>query len=395
MDTQNRIDTRWRMKPTLFVNSDGVPGPAMRRFWRRQYVRLLRATWETFGLSDVFFRILWGKPTAFCLDTLFFALDPWIYPDCVKQPVVKPVFIIGHPRSGTTMLHRFINSTGEFACFQSWEMILSALTARKLFGRLFQAAMRSKRNVLVPAEAGHEQRLDSVEEEELLWFKYLSTQFVYVYTPLGFSEEPWDDVVFRDRQDARLRHEWMAYLKGCFQRHIYWKKKHRIVANMNYMGMGIKTLIGTFPDARIIYVDRPPEETIPSHLTLDFKVLDYLWDLKRIPGKKVREYLRKRYMYDVHYYRYINQLRHEGFFDVHDILQVPYEDIRKDFRRTIWRILEFAELPVSESMRRRIEEQHERQWHYRPVHSNLKLEDFGFSLEGLAKDLSGGDLSHR
>ncbi len=99
------------------LKAAGLPGKAMRQFWWTQYVRLLKATRHTFGCGKRFVWNLWKWPAILCLDSLLLALDSLTYPDCVRQPVIKPIFIIGHPRSGTTMLHRFMNSTGEFACF--------------------------------------------------------------------------------------------------------------------------------------------------------------------------------------------------------------------------------------------------------------------------------------
>ncbi len=103
------------------------------------------------------------------------------------------------------------------------------------------------------------------------------------------------------------------------------------------------------------------------------------------------KYIDRRYIHDVNYYRYIRRLRRKGFFNAHNILQVRYEDFQKDFRGTIKKVFEFAELPISEAMRLRIEEQHKKQSGYRPLHRNLKLEDFGLSIEKLAADLEADE----
>jgi len=45
----------------------------------------------------------------------------------------KPVFLIGHPRSGTTFLHKFIlKNCTEFKGMYLWEMIFPALSLRGL-----------------------------------------------------------------------------------------------------------------------------------------------------------------------------------------------------------------------------------------------------------------------
>uniref|UniRef100_A0A832A0Z1 Sulfotransferase n=1 Tax=Desulfacinum infernum TaxID=35837 RepID=A0A832A0Z1_9BACT len=356
----------------------------MLRFWWIMYLKVLRATRETFGLGKPFWRLLFGKPMMLVLDRACWALDRWIYPTLDGYKIEKPLFIIGPPRCGSTFLHRFLNEGGEFVCFRFWEIVFPALTARKLVGTFVRKRMARGKDVVIPEEAGHEQRLGSIEEEELLFYKYLNTQFVYVYTPLAFSEENWDAVVFGDDQPSDLILEWMEYLKACWQRQMLWTGKRRIIANMNYSGLRLKRLLEHFPDARVVFLDRSPLETIPSHLTLDRKVLELLWG-KKISREKIARYLEKRYRYDIAYYRYVRRLEKEGFFESSRVLRVPYEELKRDFARVVQSIFVFGELRMSEAMERRVWEQSQKQRNYRPRHQNLTLEDFGLSAKEVLK----------
>ncbi|MBV8862130.1 MAG: sulfotransferase, partial [Mycobacterium sp.] len=63
-------------------------------------------------------------------------LDHLFYPSHRKQPIDRPIFIIGNPRSGTTFLHRLLVGAGGMAAFELWEMLFPAITARKLLGRV-------------------------------------------------------------------------------------------------------------------------------------------------------------------------------------------------------------------------------------------------------------------
>ena len=72
----------------------------------RHYLRLYRVIGTTFGV--------WFRPLgAFGLlqlrqviSAITLGLDYVFYPSHRKQPIDRPIFIIGNPRSGTTFLHR-------------------------------------------------------------------------------------------------------------------------------------------------------------------------------------------------------------------------------------------------------------------------------------------------
>ena len=63
-------------------------------------------------------------------------LDRLVFPRYKDEPLDRPIFIIGNPRSGTTFLHRFLLSNGGLSAFELWEMLFPAITARKLLGRI-------------------------------------------------------------------------------------------------------------------------------------------------------------------------------------------------------------------------------------------------------------------
>ena len=73
---------------------------------------------------------------------LFLLLDEMLFPGYRKQEVKAPVFIIGNPRSGTTLLHRLMNMDGKtFTSFQVWELIFApSITQRKLVWGIIKIA---------------------------------------------------------------------------------------------------------------------------------------------------------------------------------------------------------------------------------------------------------------
>ena len=78
-------------------------------------------------------------------------LDRILFPAYRKQPIDRPVFIVGNPRSGTTFLHRLLLGSGDdLAAFELWEMLFPAITARKLLGRSSRGSTVSHRPATTP-----------------------------------------------------------------------------------------------------------------------------------------------------------------------------------------------------------------------------------------------------
>ena len=360
----------------------------MVNYWWKNHLKTIVAARQVFGAGEPFVRALLGKPAALFLDQVCGALDHVLFPSYRHQNIERPVFIMGHPRSGSTFLHRFLHGTNEFVCFRFWEIMFPSLTARKMMAPLIRKRIRQGRNVVLPPETGHDQNLESVEEEELLFFKYLNTQFILPMTPLGFSDVPCDDLVFADQlQPARLVSENMKYLRKCFQKQMLWTGKKQIIANMNYSAMRLRGLLEEFPDAKVIYLIRSPYETIASHLTLHYHVIHYNWGIDHIPKRKIDAYFEQRYRYNVAYYLYVEQLMDQGILDGSRTLVLRYDSMKTAFREMMQQVFDFMCIEMSSAFRIAIEKQALAQRRYRPIHQNFPLERFGITGKRVAMDL--------
>ena len=76
--------------------------------------RRRRVVWVTLFAIPLFAGV-----NAFC-----FALDRLLYPRIRKQAVTEPVFIIGHARSGTSLMHRLMSRDAQFGWFRMYELFL-------------------------------------------------------------------------------------------------------------------------------------------------------------------------------------------------------------------------------------------------------------------------------
>ena len=101
----------------------------------RPYLELYRTINKTFGFRLRPLGTFAVLQLRQAISSLTMGLDRVFFPGYRKQPIDRPVFIVGNPRSGTTFLHRLLLGSGDdLAAFELWEMLFPAITARTLLG---------------------------------------------------------------------------------------------------------------------------------------------------------------------------------------------------------------------------------------------------------------------
>ncbi len=357
----------------------------------RMYKQGLAVSWELFGLSRnfvffVFVILFFLVHSAFTVTTLF--LDHIFFPGFRKVKVKQPVFIIGHPRSGTTFIHHLFTQTGEMAAFTTWQLLFPAITARGIVKPIVKVLTRKHPIVLIPEEAGHQIALDTVEEDEMLFLHNHDTQFVIIGTPLGFSEKDYREIRFHDLQPRKRRIKSALFLKSIFQRHIYYTGKTQIFAQTHFSTHRIKTLMEVFPDAKFIYMHRMPEETLPSYLSLTHNTLDILWGMHRFSDAQKATFYNRRYEASLELYRYFYELWHNNEIDREKVLIVPYKKLRKELMPMFEQIVEFTGITPSDELRSAVAHQAQKQKSYQRKHEVKTLADFGISDDRVRKDFA-------
>jgi len=355
------------------------------------YKRSIVAIWKMFGFNKhfIFFIIVilfFMIYSAFTIITLL--LDHIFFPKFRKVEVKKPVFIIGHPRSGTTFLHHLFTQTDEMAAFKAWHILFPGLTARVLLKPLVHFLVRNKKAVIVPESTGHEIALDRIEEEEMLFIHKHDTQFLIAGTPLGFIADDYKSLRFHDLQPWARRIKSARFFKKCFQRHIYYSGKKQVFAQTHFSTHRIKTLLEVFPDARFIYMDRTPYETLPSYFSLNYNSIDVLWGMHRFSKDQISTNFKYRYQGSLELYQYFFDLWHNNEFDKTRVLIIPYNKLRQDLIKVFEQIINFTGIESNKALREAVERQAEKQQDYKRRHEVKKLDMFGIDENRIEKDFA-------
>ncbi|HET9062699.1 MAG TPA: sulfotransferase, partial [Candidatus Binatia bacterium] len=81
-------------------------------------------------------------PVFAAVNALCMLLDVVLFPRFLWVEPRRPVFIVGHARSGTTLLHRLMSGDSErFSVFLTWELFFPSIVQKKLvrwLGRMDQ-----------------------------------------------------------------------------------------------------------------------------------------------------------------------------------------------------------------------------------------------------------------
>jgi hypothetical protein len=177
-------------------------------------------------------------------------------PDIRRQPIERPLFITGMPRSGTTFLHSLLSRDPSNLVVRCWETIY-------------------------PGPGGHHDRLRSKVDRHLAGFAKVAPDIRIVHPITADSPQECTEItahIFSSFRFDTTHHipsyrEWMddtgqeaAYrFHKCFLQHL--QHRHgtgRWVLKCPDHVFALDALRSVYPDARIVVMHRDPLEVLPS-----------------------------------------------------------------------------------------------------------------------------------
>ncbi len=351
----------------------------------QQYLRLFRlALREPNAQARAYFLLVLcvSVPLVSTFHAICFFLDGILFPSLFRVEIRTPVFVLGHARSGTTLVHRLMSKDeGRFSSFNLYELYFPSLLQKKVI----RAVARFDHRFLGGAL---ERRVRAWEER-----RYASTRDIH---KMGLTEPEEDDIIFYyscasgfwmtkmpymgeidfyriDERPPRARKRLMDFYKDCIRRQLILNGGDRIHLSKNPVFAGrVESLIEAFPDARIVVPMRNPNETIPSLLKLmrgGYRALD--WDPARIERslRFLAEQSYHTYNYPLEVLAKHSEIR-RSIIDYRDLTARPAETIEDTYEQLGIPISpEFREVLLAEGNRAR---KHETSHSY-------SLEEFGLA----------------
>lgn len=244
-----------------------------------------------------------------------------------------PIFIIGHWRSGTTLLHELLvldarhTFPNTYQCFAPNHFLISERFAQKFLGFLLP-----KHRPMDKMPAGW----DRPQEDE---FALCNLGVPSPYLTIAFPNEPPADEDYLTLEDVSdtARKRWQDALFG-FLRHISYRDHRRIVLKSPPHTGRIALLREMFPDARFVHIVRDPYVVFASTVNL-WKRLYATQGLQVPTFRGLDEYVLT--TFERMYAAFETQRR---LVSPNRLTEVRYEDLVADPVETIRRVYEALEL---------------------------------------------------
>lgn len=349
------------------------PGTSLRRlakvvgslFRHRQFGMAL--FWATFG------------PAMFFFARLALEMDNVLYPRLKDVKIRRPVFVMGHPRSGTTFLQKRLYEVGNIAMFTTWEMVFPSIIMRRVMQPWIRLFTKTVGDQIVSDAKGHGIRLEGVEEDEGIFLHRMDGELMIALSPWLLIDEStagwaltlgWNDRS-GDRKSVRFFHE-------CLRRQVFYTGKQQVLAKFNPSVFRIKTLLAEFPDARFVYLVRSPRDTVRSWMNLQRRMV-----VPPLSESERHDFYRNKYQWGLELYRYFESVK-EGI-PQEQLLVIPFPQLQHHPADTMKKFFEFSGLQAEEKLQdtsnRELKRAHVKK------HTNLPLVTFGITEEQIERDL--------
>lgn len=303
-----------------------------------------------------------------------------------KAEVKEPVFIIGHYRSGSTFLQRFLEKEKGLRSMTLGDVLMPSILFHWLFKGLLTLSLKSLPDSMFNNEEGigHKMGVDLSEEDQSIFWFYLTGE-----SPMLETSYMADSYKYH----SKLHYEYSGYynygtdkliqfLKKCYQRYLYRVGGGRILSKSPPFTCYMRTLLDTFPDGKFIYLVRTPYEVIPSWLSLCKAQFTETFGESRIKNKMYKE----RYRQSVELYKYFERIKNLNEFK-NRIYYVNYDELMNNFEEVYTGMLKFLGIKLTDSTEKRIKEQGDKQRRYKRKHKVLGIEEFELSKKDIKRDL--------
>ncbi len=266
------------------------------------------------------------------LNTPFQLYEYFRYNRKIKNTkVTRPVFIIGHPRSGTTYLQYVLSKDPAFA-FCTTNEALTPLTFLSIGGftkkimTLSMPETRPQDNVKAGA--------DKPKEEEFAMGSISTTSMVHGYYFPKSIFKVFDDTVVFENSDSSILSQWKKQLTYFVKKINYKNSGKRVLLKSPANTGRVKEILEIYPDACFIHIHRDPYTVYQSNEKLYEKILPLL-GFQKVKNEFIQDYIF--YSYQKMYKKYQadkSSIPKNQLFEVAytDFVKTPIEYIEQAYR---------------------------------------------------------------
>jgi hypothetical protein len=294
--------------------------------------------------------------------------DRQLYPNIARQEICEPIFIVGLPRSGTSLLHRLLSADPEHRCPLMWEVRSPSPPTRAQEKRRIQRATQSCNffNWLVPTFRYAHAIGAEVPQEcvSLMTPTFLSDQFDAMYYVPSYR-------AWFFQQDLRPAYE---YHRRFLQQLQFRRTAGRWILKAPTHMFAMPALLSVYPDALFVQTHRTPVDSMAS-------VSSLVTILRSAFSDAVDSFTVSREA--IHYWSETMKkfLRERDRLANNRICDIQYDEIRREPIRAVRRIYEYFGWSLSREAERRMRVLVASQAKRQSANHRYDLSQFGSSAE--------------
>jgi omega-hydroxy-beta-dihydromenaquinone-9 sulfotransferase len=359
-----------------------------------QWARMVRIAWREphpAGRRRMLTRLLLFVPAVASFHALCFLLDGILFPALHRVRVEAPVFLVGHARSGTTLLHRLMSRDGDrFSSFMLYELYFPSLLQKKAiralaaFDRAWLGGFAEKRvqawekRRYGKTQDIHAMGLTQPEEDDFLFYWSCASGTWMLKLP-AMGEI---DFYHLDREPERRRRRVQRFYADCIRRQLYLNGTDRVhLCKAPHFAGRVASLIESFPDARIVVTMRNPNETIPSLL----KLMKVGYQLRGWDEPRMARSLGVLAAQAFHTYKHPLEVLAKHPETKHAI--VDYRELVAEPKRTVAEVYEALGIPLTPGFAAVLDGEQARAKKHETGHS-YSLAEFGLDSDAIEHELA-------
>ena len=300
------------------------------------------------------------------------------YPEMAETPIERPLYILGFPRTGTTLLHNLLSCDPASRWLRLWEGLYPAPAPESLDDD--PRVAKSKEFVtgfekIAPLLASAH-KLNATGPEECLWLiEHTFADFIFELRANIPSYSRW-------LSEHEAEPVWYLYYRRQLQM-LSWKCRgsHWVFKAPRHLS-GLSGLLSVFPDARIVQTHRSAESVLPS--------ICNLCEITRSAASNLVD----KVAIGTHWHQRLLEVGRRSAevrsaSDAEQFLDVQYNDLVTDPIGTVHRIYEHHGYSYSDSFENGMKlwladnRQHKHGPH------RYSLEEFGLDAEVVRRDFTG------
>lgn len=288
------------------------------------------------------------------------------YPEILRVPLHRPLFIVGLARTGSTLLHRLMSQDLSCRVLLYWEMNHPfighnmGLNHEELSIKLAELKIKEIYSRLPDLFHIHEIKATEPEECNIL----MRHAFGSLYLASEWNLPRYAEWLVNHDMTTSYR-----YYRKLLQLLLWHKPGNFLVLKCPSHLLNLNAILEVFPDANIVWLHRHPAKTIPSYLNL----LSVFWG-NELNNKSFIEFI-----FDYSMRSLEMGMGLEKKLNPAQFLNLPYKELVDDPGAVILKIYNYFNYKIDSRMESNIEKWlKENPRHKHGVHK-YSLEDFGLT----------------